>query len=55
VGSLDQDAQTASKKYLAGVAEQVFNRYGEAPVRAETALAEKFLKVGNLTAVTTGT
>lgn len=34
------------------MAEQVFDRYGEAPVRAETALAEKFLKVGNLTAVT---
>jgi hypothetical protein len=52
VGSLDQDVQTASKKYLTGVAEQVFDRYSEAPVRVETTLAEKFLKVGNLTAVT---
>ena len=31
---------------------QVFDRYGEAPVRAETALAEKFLHAGNLRAVT---
>jgi hypothetical protein len=31
---------------------QVFDRYSEAPVRAETALAEKFLRVSNLTAVT---
>ncbi len=34
------------------VAGQVFDRYKEAPVRAETTLAEKFLKAGNLRAVT---
>jgi hypothetical protein len=37
---------------LTQVAEQVFDRYAEAPVRVETALAEKFLKVGNPTALT---
>ena len=52
VDTLDQDVLDACKKYLADVAVQVFDRYSEAPVRAETALAEKFLRVGNLTAVT---
>jgi hypothetical protein len=52
VDSMDPDVLEAGKKYLAGVAQQVFERYPEAPVRAETALAEKFLRVGNLTAVT---
>jgi hypothetical protein len=52
VDSLDQDVIEASKKHLGDVAEQVFDRYSEAPVRAETALAEKFLKAGNLSAVT---
>jgi hypothetical protein len=52
VDSLDHDMLDAGKKYLARVAEQVFDRYSEAPVRAETALAEKFLRVGNLAAVT---
>jgi hypothetical protein len=53
VDSLDQDVLDASKKYLADVAVQVFDRYSEAPVRAETALAEKLLRAGNLNAVTT--
>jgi hypothetical protein len=52
VDSLAPDVADAGKKYLAGVAQQVFERYPEAPVRAETTLAEKFLRVGNLTAVT---
>jgi hypothetical protein len=52
VESLDQDCVEASKKHLANVAEQVFDRYNEAPVRGDTALAEKFLRVGNLRAVT---
>jgi hypothetical protein len=52
VDSMDSDVVEAGKKYLAGVAQQVFARYPEAPVRAETALAEKFLRMGNLTAVT---
>ena len=52
VESLDPDLLPAARKVLTGVAEQVFERYGEAPVRAETALAEKFLRLGNLKAVT---
>ena len=52
VQSLDIDLLEAGKKLLAEVAEQVFDRYSEAPARAETALAEKFLRVGNLRAVT---
>jgi hypothetical protein len=52
VESLDHDLLEAAKKHLADVAKEVFTRYSEAPVRVETALAEKFLKVGNLNAVT---
>ena len=52
VDSLDQDILEASKKHLSIVASQVFDRYSEASVRVETALAEKFLKVGNLSSVT---
>jgi len=52
VDSLDQDVFEACKKHLSGVASQVFDRYSESPVRAETSLAEKFLRAGNLTAVT---
>jgi len=49
--SLDHDLVEAAKKHLATVAEQVFDRYNEAPVRADTNLAEKFLRVGNLSAI----
>jgi len=38
VDSMDDDVLEAGKKYLADVASQVFDRYNEAPVRAETAL-----------------
>jgi hypothetical protein len=52
VDSLDPDIVEAGKTYLAGVAQQVFERYAEAPVRADTALAETCLRLGHLTAVT---
>nr|WP_263326060.1 BREX system P-loop protein BrxC [Neobacillus sp. Marseille-Q6967] len=52
VDSLGQDVLSACKKSLIEAATQIFNRYSEAPVRAETALAEKFLRVGSLNAVT---
>lgn len=52
VSSLDQDLNEAAKKLLANVAEEVFDRYNEAPVRADTTLAEKFLKTTNLKAIT---
>ena len=52
VDTLAPSLQDAARKHLAGVAEQIFDRYDEAPVRAETALAERFLKTGNLRAIT---
>jgi hypothetical protein len=55
VDSLDQDVLEASRKHLAEVAEQVFDRFAEAPVRVETTLAEQFLRAGGLTAVTSKT
>lgn len=52
VDSVDTDVVEAAKKHLAVVAEQVFDRYSEAPIRAETALAERFLRMPHLRAVT---
>jgi len=52
VETLSQDLIDAAKKHLADVAERVFDRYEEAPVRVETNLAEKILKLENLKAVT---
>jgi hypothetical protein len=50
--SLDPDVQEAARKLLADVAGEVFDRYAEAPARAETGLAEKLLRQGNLRSVT---
>ncbi|MCG7951159.1 MAG: BREX system P-loop protein BrxC [Candidatus Thiodiazotropha endolucinida] len=55
VESINQDLIEAARKHLASVAEQVFDRYNEAPVRAVTDLAEKFLRLGNLSGVTNAT
>ncbi|WP_300460131.1 BREX system P-loop protein BrxC [Desulfobacula sp.] len=52
VDNLDKNVVDACKKNLSDVAGQVFDRYTEAPYRAETTLAEKFLKTENLTAIT---
>lgn len=52
VDTLDADPLKAAQTFLANVASQVFDRYSEAPVRAETTLAERFLRTGNLKAVT---
>ena len=52
VDNLSQELLDACKKHLAGVASQVFDRNSEASVRVDTSLAEKFLKAGNLTAIT---
>lgn len=52
VDSVNDDLIEANKKHLAGVAAKVFDRYSEAPHRADTSLAEKFLRIGNLKAVT---
>ena len=50
--SLDQDLAKASRAQLAEAAAQVYDRYPEAPVRADTALAEKFLRQPNLRSIT---
>lgn len=55
VESLHQDLIEASRSHLSTVAGQVFDRYAEAPIRAKTDLAEKFLRLGNLTGVTAQT
>ena len=54
VSALDTDLLEAAKKLLSDVAEQVFDRYAEAPVRAGTDTAEKFLKVANPAAIGSG-
>lgn len=51
VTALDADLLEAAKKLLVDVAEQVFDRYAEAPVRAATDTAEKFLKTSNPAAI----
>lgn len=53
VESLSTELSDAARKQLAGVAGQVFSRYGEAPERVQTDLAERFLRVGNLSGITT--
>ncbi|MGB5157333.1 BREX system P-loop protein BrxC [Desulfobacterium sp. N47] len=52
IDNLDQDLLESCKKHLASVAPQVFDRNSEAPVRVDTTLAEKFLRAGNLSAIT---
>lgn len=51
VSALDADLLEAAKKLLTDVAKQVFDRYIEAPVRAATDAAEKFLRVANPAAI----
>lgn len=52
VDILDNNIIEACKKNLSNVASQVFDRYTEAAVRAETTMAEKFLRASNLTSIT---
>lgn len=52
VTALNTDLLEAAKKLLDDVAAQVFDRYVEAPMRAATDTAEKFLKVANPAAIT---
>ena len=52
VDTLDKNVVNACKKNLLDVANQVFDRYAEAPHRADTTLAERFLKIENLAAIT---
>lgn len=53
VTALDPNLLDAARKLLNDVATQVFDRYAEAPVRADTDTAEKFLKVANPAAIST--
>lgn len=53
VDTLATELLEAARRHLSDVAGQVFDRYIEAPVRAGTDLAEKFLRVGNLSGITT--
>jgi hypothetical protein len=52
VDTLASELLEAARKHLSEVAEQVFDRYSEAPVRVGTDLAERFLRVGNLSGIT---
>ena len=47
-GERDVDLLAATNKQLETAAEQVFEKYGEAPIQAESALAERLLKTSNL-------
>ena len=51
VTALDTDLLEAARKLLADVADQVFDRYSQAPVRVSTDAAERFLKVANPAAI----
>ncbi len=48
VASLDADVNAAANEHLEDVARKVFSKYGLAPVQADGALAERFLKTPNL-------
>lgn len=51
VSAFDTSLLEAAKKQLSEVAERVFERYAEAPVRVQTDTAERILKIGNPTAI----
>ncbi|MCP1675691.1 hypothetical protein J2T57_002841 [Natronocella acetinitrilica] len=55
VEGLASDLTEAARKQLAGVAGQVFSRYSEAPERVQSDVAERFLRVGNLSGTTAKT
>ncbi len=52
VTELDSNLLEAAKKHLLGVAQDVYHKHGEAPLRVDTDLAEKFLRTANLDAIT---
>jgi hypothetical protein len=53
VTALNEKLDEAATKLLSGAVVRIFDRYAEAPHRADTALAEKFLKAGTPAAITT--
>jgi hypothetical protein len=52
VKSLDAELLAATRKQLGEAGERIFEKYAHAPVQADGALAERFLKTRDLTAVT---
>jgi len=48
VSQLAEDLTEALKRYLDDVAQQVFENYSEAPIQADSGLAERFLKTEKL-------
>jgi hypothetical protein len=48
VSVLDAELLTAANKQLETAAEEVFEKYGEAPIQADGAMAERLLKTANL-------
>jgi len=48
VSQLAEDLTEALKRYLDDVAQQVFEKYSEAPIQADSGLAERFLKTEKL-------
>ncbi len=48
VNQMSEDLNEATKKYLDEVAQQVFEKYSEAPIQADSGLAERFLKTEKL-------
>lgn len=55
VASLDEGFTQAAKRMLSSAADLVFSRYDEAPVRTDTQLAERFLRLPNLSSVSSAT
>lgn len=53
VEGYSQELLEANKKHLANVAQQVYDRYQEAPVRVQTDTAERFMRADNLSVITT--
>ena len=53
VDSMGSDLLDACKNFLGkSVAERVFDKYEQAPVRVDTSMAESFLKTENLASIT---
>lgn len=48
VSELDSNLQGAAKKFLESVAEEVFEKYAEAPIQVDSGTAERFLKTEKL-------
>lgn len=48
VTEMSDDLLEATKKYLDEIAKEVFEKYGEAPIQADSILAERFLKTEKL-------